>query len=133
MKAHGPAQDSIDEACKTLVNGYRCAELDGISRGESCQAHSVEYTPYNFFSGTTDLTEDCELENMTVSQCAVDACIIEGSFTLQFFGSFFTGGINFDSSFSHADGPQNQGTFDPITTGCPILKTRVSCDIFVKF
>merc|ERR1711981_844495 len=87
VRAGGPAQDAVDLRCKQLIQGYRCAMLDSRERGDGdCKASTVEYTPYNFFSSIVALEEDCNTNNQ--DQCQIDACIIEGSFTLDFFAQF---------------------------------------------
>jgi len=82
VHAGGPVQDETDARCKQLINGYRCAKMDALDRGEECDAGNVAYTPYNYFFGAPILS-DCAASNPG-NQCAIDACIIEGSFTVEF-------------------------------------------------
>ena len=44
QKAGGQVKDEVDMRCKQLVNGYRCAKMDGIDRGDECNAGLVSYT-----------------------------------------------------------------------------------------
>merc|ERR1712100_915445 len=82
VHAGGKVQDTIDGRCKQLINGYRCAKMDGNARGEDCDAGTISYTTYNYFGGG-DLTLDCQGSNPN-NICAQDACVIEGSFTLNY-------------------------------------------------
>jgi len=82
VHAGGAVQDSIDTRCKQLINGYRCAKMDGADRGEDCDAGNVAYTTYNYFGGEPILS-NCANSNVG-NQCAIDACIIEGQFTMDF-------------------------------------------------
>ena len=97
--------DGVDEECKKLANGYKCALYDGYARGEPCYAHNITYVPYNFFSGSIRLVEDCTASNIDHPEdptCAIEACMIEGSFTLAFFNQFFdSAGVQIDSSVKH--------------------------------
>ena len=43
VHAGGAVQDSVDTRCKQLINGYRCAKMDGVERGEECDAGNVAY------------------------------------------------------------------------------------------
>jgi len=42
-QARGQPKDWIDSQCKRLVNGYKCAAMDAEDRGETCEAHTVDY------------------------------------------------------------------------------------------
>ena len=53
--------------------------------------------PYNFFNAVTDLEDDCR-NNNAGDLCAIDACLIEGTFTLTFFPQFF-GGLQYDEQY----------------------------------
>ena len=43
-EAGGAPRDSIDERCKQLVNGYRCAKMDARAAGGDCDAGNVPYS-----------------------------------------------------------------------------------------
>ena len=105
VNGRGPMYDGVDEECKKLANGYKCALYDGYARGEPCYAHNITYVPYNFFSGSIRLVEDCTASNIDHPEdptCAIEACMIEGSFTLAFFNQFFdSAGVQIDSSVKH--------------------------------
>merc|ERR1712066_348651 len=81
-RAGGRTVDSIDARCKQLINGYRCAKMDGNARNEDCNAGKVAYTPYNWMLGN-DIVTDCQASNPG-NICAQDACIIEGSFSVDY-------------------------------------------------
>ena len=108
VNGRGPMHDSVDEECKKLANGYKCALYDGYSRGNPCYAHNISYVPYNFFSGTIRLEEDCTSSNQNHPEdptCAIEACMIEGSFTLAFFNQYFdSAGIEINSALKHENG-----------------------------
>jgi len=80
--AGGPVQDSVDSRCKVLINGYRCAKIDALARGEECDAGTIAYTPYNWLQGDP-MVDDCTASNAG-NQCAIDACMIEGSFSVNY-------------------------------------------------
>ena len=48
VNGRGHTQDALDEECKKLVNGYRCARMDAKARGEICDASTEAYQPYNY-------------------------------------------------------------------------------------
>merc|ERR1712176_493055 len=49
IQAHGKTVDILDEACKNLINSYKCIEIDAEEAGiDDCDAQAVSYTPYNF-------------------------------------------------------------------------------------
>lgn len=92
VKAGGKPKDAIDERCKQLINGYRCARMDAKANGEECDAGNVAYTPYNFFAGATDMEAECITSNPG-DTCAQTACFLEGDFTMHFLTDFITGNI----------------------------------------
>lgn len=87
--AGGQVQDTIDDRCKQLINGYRCAKMDAQDRGETCDAGNVAYTPYNYFGGEP-IVSNCAGSNPG-DLCAQDACVIEGQFTLDFLANIVAG------------------------------------------
>lgn len=91
VHAGGQVQDSIDARCKQLINGYRCAKMDGNDRGEDCDAGNIAYTTYNYFGGEP-IVSNCQASNPG-NICAQDACVIEGQFTLDFLVDFVSGNI----------------------------------------
>lgn len=106
----GPIQDGIDADCKILNQGYRCAKMDAIARGNDCNPATIVYTPYNFFSSTVDISSECRNSNLNNDnpECAYDACMIEGAFTLKYFDTFFLG-LQFQTELQHA---VHGGAFD---------------------
>merc|ERR1712166_1398666 len=54
--AKGPVQDGLDQECKNLVQNYRCLVLDALDRGETCDPATADYTTYNLFGGSGNLT-----------------------------------------------------------------------------
>jgi len=132
--AHGQTQDAIDESCKDLINSYKCIEMDAEAAGiDDCDAQAVVYTPYTFFSQTTGIVQFCLAQNSDgtpASQCAVNACIVEGTFVLKYFTELeqvalgnidaITGHSDYDVTHAHIG--NNEGTangiFDP-EVECP--------------
>ena len=91
-----------------MVLAHRCAKMDSISRGNECNPATISYTPYNLFSAETDVLAECTTSNENHAEnpeCAIDACVIEGSFTLKYLHEFISG-IQFNSTFQHT------GNFD---------------------
>jgi len=120
--AKGPVQDGLDQECKNLVSNYRCLVLDALDRGDTCDPALQDYTPYNLFAGSQDVVGECAVngnQNGANSQCQIDLCIADGTFTLNLFALMFQlGGINqntppYDPSVTHAANTDNPGTFDP--------------------
>lgn len=107
IQSKGPVQDEFDQACKTLNNGYKCAAIDGLERGTTCEANKIDYIQYDYFSGG-ELHEECtstNFDNAVDPACAVDACIIEGNFLQTMFAFFFGFPSRFpDPSFKHDSG-----------------------------
>merc|ERR1711981_364424 len=82
----GPVQDSIDADCKQMILAHRCAKMDSIKRGNECNPATISYIPYNLFSGEKDILKECTNSNenhVDNPMCAIDACVIEGTFTLK--------------------------------------------------
>lgn len=108
----GPVQDSIDSDCKVMVSAQRCAKWDSIQRGNECNPATIEYIPFNLFSSNVDILDECIEQNLKHPEnpeCAADACVIEGDFTLKYFGAFFSG-LTFDVELQHDY--HAGGTFD---------------------
>lgn len=91
IHAGGKVRDDIDLRCKQLIQGYRCARMDARAQNKDCDAGNINYTPYNFFFGQ-DIHADCAAANAG-DDCAIDACVIEGAFTLHFLSDFVSGNI----------------------------------------
>jgi len=104
--ARGAPVDWVDSQCKRLVNGYKCAHMDALTRGETCEAHTVDYISYDYFSAMQPIDVECAQLNSDL--CQQDACIVEAVFVMDFFPQFF-GGITFNPQFQH---PVVGGTFD---------------------
>ena len=114
QNAHARPVDEIDQRCKTLIGGYKCATMDSeLNNEDDCDAQAVSYTTFNFFASSAEnLEADCIILNPG-SVCAQRACQIEGLFTLPFISLFFTGIESsplFDANFVHTSAG---GTFDP--------------------
>jgi hypothetical protein len=119
QQSKGPVQDYIDSLCKTLILGYHCGIIDGVTDGEPCDTPTVVYDPYNFFIGG-DVFDVCQTKNVdecTVGECntcAHRACVIEGSFVF----NYFTYALDPNSGFApapeitHVD---QGGLFEPET------------------
>jgi len=108
VHAGGKVQDTIDARCKQLINGYRCAKMDGNDRGEDCDAGNVPYVTYNYFGGAP-IVSDCTNSNPG-DQCAIDACIIEGQFTLDFLVDIVAGSMGNLVNANYQGAPS--GTWD---------------------
>lgn len=101
------------------------AEANGVT---DCDAQAVDYIPYNFLFGG-DLTTDCTNQN-SGSECAINACIVEGAWTLRYIG--FIGNLapsitthpDYDADFVHIS---KGGSFDP-EVGCPGIPNPVGSD-----
>jgi len=129
--AHGQVVDALDESCRDLINSYKCIEMDAEANGiTDCDAQAVAYTPYNFFSSQTDLETECTTTNQAGGECAINACIVEGAFTLRYLQYV---GINAPSMTTHPDYNaahfhQSQGgAFDP-DVECPGIPNPVGSD-----
>lgn len=127
--AHGMAVDPIDESCRDLINSYKCIEMDAEEEGDyACNAQAVEYKPFNFFSANTDVESECTEFNQDKGSCAVNACIVEGVFTLNYIDYMFAGIAqahpHYNADHLHAN---NGGTFDP-SVSCPGIPNPVGSD-----
>jgi len=127
IQAHGMAVDPIDESCRDLINSYKCIEMDAEAQGDyTCDSQAVEYIPFNFFSANTDVEDECTLQN-SPNMCAVNACIVEGAFTMKYINYLFDGipsHPDFSSEYLHVS---NNGTFDPAVS-CPGIPNPVGSD-----
>ena len=118
--AHGQIVDPIDESCRSLINAYKCIEMDAEANGiEDCDAQSVEYTPFNFFSAASlspaSIETDCDANN--IGECAQNACKAEGAFTMLYLQLLLTNSITDSPDYNVAHVHNTRGvvggTFDP--------------------
>ena len=127
--AHGQVVDPIDESCRSLINAYKCIEMDAEANGIECDAQSVEYNPFNSFGAITDLSEQCEFSN--VGECAQNACKAEGAFTIRYFALLVTGSITSHPDYNVAHVHNTRGVaggiFDP-EVECPGIPNPVGSD-----
>ena len=137
ISAHGIPVDPIDEACRNLINSYKCVEMDAEAENiDNCDAQAVEYTPFNVFEAgvpfnqlSTVLEADCVSRNQDKNICAKNACIVEGAFTINFISFIFgaqeiTDHPNFNPDYVHIS---NGGTFDP-EVECPGIPNPVGSE-----
>ena len=95
ITARGVGQDSIDQHCKNLLKGYRCAVLDTKKSFSSCDPFAAEYVSYDFNSFET-IHGFCN-ENNSGSHCSIAVCILDANFALNLFEEFQnTGGLDED-------------------------------------
>ena len=129
----GPAQDPVDEICKTLSKGYECAMMDDLANnGNYCVPYEVQYNSA-FASGMAPfgvtlemLVEECERQNVAGS-CECMTCKIEGWFLLSYFTYSVYGGL-LDSNMMHSNGfdhDANCKTSLPSTSAPKALDTPV--------
>jgi len=129
--AHGQVVDDIDESCRALINSYKCIEMDAEANGiVDCDAQSVPYEPFVFFNGITSLEDDCNARN--TGECAINACIAEGAFTLRYLEFMLPGRSLADSpdynvAHTHASKGVAGGNFDP-EVECPGIPNPVGSD-----
>ena len=112
--AHARPVDTIDQHCKQLIGGYKCATIDAeMNEEDDCDAQTVPYNPFNVFgSDPANLEPDCISLNPG-DVCAQRACQVEGLFTMPFIPFFFMGVQNspdFNQEFVHINAG---GPFDP--------------------
>jgi len=135
--AHGQTVDNIDANCKNLINSYKCIEMDAEANGiDDCDAQAVAYTPYNFFSQTLGITEECTQFNSAGGECAINACIVEGTFTMLYLAELtavalgdidaITGHSDYNVAHAHIgnDAGPSPGAFDP-EVECPGIPNPV--------
>ena len=68
--------DQVDELCRMLQFGYECVTVDN---GDDCNPHTEFYNDAVMF-GLDDIEARCNSMNAALGQCAIDSCIVEGSF-----------------------------------------------------
>ena len=114
VDGQGPAQDPIDEICKTLNMGYRCIIMDMEDAGTPCVPYEVTYNSA-FGSGLApfgltmdNLIQECEAQN-TPGSCESMTCQVEGWFLLSYFTWSVWGGA-IDTSQSAANGFDHDST-----------------------
>jgi len=129
--AHGKTVDALDESCRDLINSYKCIEMDAQANGiEDCDAQAVDYNAYSFLGGE-DINVACAATN--TGECAQNACIVEGTFTLNYIGYIgifaepITTHDDFDASHVHTNNAFSAGTFDPLVS-CPGIPNPVGSD-----
>ena len=96
----GKPIDGLDEACKTLHDGYECSMRDAETEGTTCIPWEVDYQAAGMLEN--DLGLACENSNPN-NNCAARACAIEGAFISNML-SFFIGGGVIDDSQKHENG-----------------------------
>lgn len=97
--------DAVDEACRVLAGGYECAMRDAEDEGTTCIPWEVEYASAVGGTGLT-IPEECANLNEG-NNCAIRACIIEGSFVANLLDIFLSGG-----SINNAYKPQFGFNYD---------------------
>merc|ERR1711957_931932 len=126
--AHGKVVDALDESCRELINSYKCIEMDAEANGiADCDAQAVSYTAFSFIP-SADLATECA-DNNPGDECAANACIVEGAFTLRFLGALadMTAHVDFDAAHVHTNNAFSAGTFDPVVS-CPGIPNPVGSD-----
>merc|ERR1712166_1079879 len=126
--AHGKVVDALDESCRELINSYKCIEMDAEANGiADCDAQAVSYTAFSFIP-SADLATECA-DNNPGDECAANACIVEGAFTLRFLGDLadMTAHVDFDAAHVHTNNAFSAGTFDPVVS-CPGIPNPVGSD-----
>lgn len=112
-RGKGSAIDQIDEMCKILHDGYECAMRDAEDEGSTCVPWEVDYESAVGGSALT-IQEECAASN-SGNNCAIRACIVEGSFLSNLLDAFVNGG-SINQNHLHSNG------FDP-AIGCPVKKS----------
>lgn len=88
----GKAQpvDAVDELCKILHDGYECAMRDAEDEGTTCIPWEVQYDA-GIGGSPLEMNEQCAEANPG-NNCAIRACIIEGTFVANLLDVFVSGG-----------------------------------------
>jgi len=106
--------DQVDELCRMLQFGYECVTFDN---GEDCSPHSVFYNDAVMF-GLDDIEARCNSMNAALGQCAIDSCVVEGSFVKNYF-DLLSLSADIDPDNKHSN------NFD-ISANCPTQSGAVS-------
>ena len=127
--AHGKVVNDLDASCRDLINSYKCIEMDAEANGVTdCDAQAVPYDGFSFGLGA-DLVNECTTKNAG-DECATNACIVEGAFTLRYINFFGFGApsitthADYDADFVHTS---KGGVFDP-EVNCPGIPNPVGSD-----
>lgn len=104
-QAHGKPVDDIDAACKMLVRGYRCIEMDS---DDVCEPGVDEYKSHNpIRHGQSGIVRRCGRDNSR-SECSQMICSVESQFVYDTFGVLAN--VVFDDKYVHS---RNGGIFNP--------------------
>lgn len=102
-KGQGVVQNEVDELCKILHDGYRCAIIDCRDEGKgNCEPWDVDYQPAGLRS-FRHLNTDCVMNNPG-DTCAQRACIVESWFANAVLEIFSSSYYIHDSSKKHSNG-----------------------------
>ena len=93
--------DAIDELCKILHDGYECAMRDAEDEGTTCIPWEVQYDA-GIGGSPLDLEGQCRQDNPG-NNCAIRACVIEGTFIANLLDVFVSGG-KIEPSHRHNNG-----------------------------
>jgi len=113
--AHARPVDTLDDTCRELINGYKCATMDAEDASEvECDAQQIVYSQFNFFGREEEhLEEDCASLN-PLDVCAQRACMIEALFVFHIGTHLFFSGVDtradYDPNMVHIS---KGGPFDP--------------------
>ena len=128
-KAKGQPTDGIDQICKVLHDGYKCAMMDAADMGDNtCVPWEINYDSATgaglaINMDINTIRTECDTQNPVIG-CANWACKIEGYFVQSLLFYFVQGGL-LDSTKNHSNG------FDPVSM-CPtqtgIASERECCD-----
>ena len=127
---YGRVMDEIDQICKDLRQGYRCAVIDddvtnnggGKNNGQGCIPWAANYSSSNsLLTDEGQILEACQLDNAQVENsqkdCAVRACALENTFILDFI-KYLVSGKQVNPEFII-----KTGAFDR-KSNCPIPKNE---------
>lgn len=83
---YGKVMDEVDQICKDLRQGYRCAVIDDVTN--KCIPWSANYSSSNsLLTDESQILDMCKLDNATPNNqnlCSVRACALENTFILDF-------------------------------------------------
>lgn len=96
--------DEIDQLCKEMADGYGCAIIDDQTCNEPWSETYNSAVQTVFMNPSLSIIDQCQFLNQGSTDCAIRACIIQGSFNLQIFNRFFAGTLIVNQSFKHSNG-----------------------------
>lgn len=122
----GEVMNELDEICKILHDGYKCAIVDCKNENKGdCEPWNVDYISAGMASFNS-LIKTCEYNNEG-NMCAVRACIVEGWFANAILDVLMGKNYKHDAGLLHGNGFEKEEYCQGVQPRLLDPESRVQC------